>query len=160
MKFKIGVISDTHLISGADLSASLLDELSYMYMIFHLGDIVTMDVLYELEQLADVIAVSGNMDRYDVRAQLPEKRIITVEGVRFGLMHGSSAAKNLEDRVYKYLLPDNLDVMLFGHSHIPYSKDKNGVLLFNPGSAKEGNYGIIEVENGKVAFAALKTIKV
>lgn len=153
MKFKIGVISDTHLVKGSDLPEALLDELAYMYMIFHLGDIVSMDVIYELEQLSDVMAVAGNMDRPDVRMQLPERRIITVNGVKFGLTHGWGPPYDLPDRVYNYLLPNKPNVMLFGHSHSPYKEERNGILLFNPGSAREGNYGIIEIEDGRVVSA-------
>jgi len=139
--------------SASELPETLFEALSDVQVIFHLGDITDISVLYELEPLCDVYAVAGNMDTYGVKAQLPDSRLVTIEGVRIAITHGSGAPSGLPERVFEKLKIKNPNVMLFGHSHNPYKEDRDGVLLFNPGSLRDGNLGIMELSRGKVLSA-------
>lgn len=140
---RIGVISDTHVRFFAELPQNLVKALSTVDLIIHAGDIITMDVIKGLETLAPVKGVCGNMDYPEVRVALPEKQIIEIEGKKIGVVHGRGGPSTLELSVLQ--LFDSVDVIVFGHSHIATNKIVNGVLLFNPGSARD-SYGVLSVE--------------
>jgi uncharacterized protein len=139
---KIGVISDTHIRYFAELPQNLVKALSKVDLIIHAGDIITMDVIKGLETLAPVKAVCGNMDYPEVRAALPEQQILEVEGRKIGVTHGRGSPSILELNAPN-LIP-GVDVTVFGHTHIVFNKVINGVLLFNPGSARD-SYGILNL---------------
>jgi uncharacterized protein len=148
---KIGVMSDTHLRSPDPTLEYIMDELlSDADMIVHAGDIVTRAVLDYLEDRG-VIAVSGNMDDYEVMGQLPHSREIPAEGKRIGLIHGWGAREGLERRVLERFSVPRPDVIVYGHSHVPFWGKVDGVWLFNPGSAAARGYrgagtvGVIEI---------------
>jgi hypothetical protein len=139
---RIGVISDTHIRFFAELPQNLVKALSAVDLIIHAGDIITMDVIKGLEMLAPVKGVCGNMDYPEVRVALPEKQIIEIEGQKIGVVHGRGGPATLELSVMQ--LFTKVDVIVFGHSHIATNKIVNGVLLFNPGSARD-SYGVLSV---------------
>lgn len=139
---KVGVISDSHARSFAELPENLVKALSAVDLIIHAGDIVTMDVIRGLQTLAPVKGVCGNMDYPEVRVALPEKQTIEIEGRKIGIVHGRGGPATLEPTVMN--LFSEVDIIVFGHSHIPVNKVVNGILLFNPGSARE-SYGTLEV---------------
>ena len=62
-------------------------ELERADLILHGGDVVAAPVLRELEAFAPVEAVFGNMDESALREALPERRVVTVESVRIGMVH-------------------------------------------------------------------------
>lgn len=152
MALKIGVISDTHL----KKVTPELEELFQKYfhdvdILVHAGDSVSLAVLDYLSQ-RPLKAVSGNMDPFEIQQSLPHKLTFEVEGKRFGLIHGWGAPWDLPQRVLKEF--SGVEVIIFGHSHVPYCSVEKGVLLFNPGSpgltyrtknGSKGNLGIIEI---------------
>jgi putative phosphoesterase len=138
---KIGVISDTHARFYAELPEGLIKALSAVDLIIHAGDIITMDVVRGLETLAPVKGVCGNMDYPEVRVALPEKQIIDIEGKKIAIVHGRGGPATLELTVMS--LFSGVDMIVFGHSHIVVNKVVNGILLFNPGSARD-SYGTLE----------------
>ena len=100
-------------------------------MILHAGDLVTLDVITQLEAQAPVYAVYGNVDPLDVVQKLPKKREIEVEGVRIGLIHGDGPA----GRRPSGLLPRS-PASTASSLATPIRRCAAGddVLLFNPGS--------------------------
>ena len=147
---RIGVLSDTHLREPeADLGQRLTQVWGPVDMILHAGDLVNISVLDALEA-PEVLAVAGNMDDYVAAQSLPTKRIISVENKRIGLIHGWGSPLGLAGRVMKEF--DQVDAIVFGHSHRPTNTIKNGVLLFNPGSfgsgfLGSGTVGLLTVDN-------------
>jgi uncharacterized protein len=136
---RIGVISDTHLREPeAELGRRLARVWGEVEMILHAGDLVNISVLDAL-QAPEVLAVAGNMDDYVVTQSLPTKQIISVENKSIGLIHGWGPPMGLAGRVMKEF--DEVDAIVFGHSHRPTNTVKNGVLLFNPGSYGSGFMG-------------------
>ena len=129
---KIGVISDTHMqtVSKAlnNLACGLFADVS---MVFHAGDLTRIAIL-EVFSDKKVVAVSGNMDRYDVTGTLPAKQIASVEGYRIGLIHGWGSSRGIEDRLMDAFT--GVHAIVYGHTHEPANHWANGVLLFNPGS--------------------------
>jgi hypothetical protein len=139
---KIGVISDTHARHCSQLPQNLLKALEKVDLIVHAGDIVTMDVIRGLETLAPVRGVCGNMDYPEVKVAFPDRQVLELEGKKIGLVHGSGGPWEIEKRVRQIF--SGVDVIIFGHSHVPMNNSVGGVLLFNPGRAQD-SYGILEV---------------
>lgn len=145
---KVGVVSDTHLPIAGNLPLRLLSELEKMDVIIHLGDFCDIQTYKDLQKIAPVIAVYGNMDSEELRSLLPEKKTIEIQGFNLGLIHGWGPAKNLELRVARSF--QGVDLVLFGHSHIPMFQKIDDVFVFNPGSPTlnrdpKGTYGILEL---------------
>ena len=133
---RVGVISDTHLRSyDRDLAKKLAEHFKDVQMILHAGDITELSVLDMLEA-PQVIAVLGNMDGFAAAQSLPAKRELKLEGFQIGLIHGYGPPNGLEERVRREF--DDVDAIVFGHSHKPTNYLLNGVLYFNPGSAAGG----------------------
>jgi putative phosphoesterase len=128
-------MSDTHLPKRAkELPAQLLDELPRADVVFHAGDWVDAATLDLLESRSRrLVAVYGNNDGPELRARLPELAHAELGGLHFGTIHETGPAQGREARCAA-LYPD-LDVLVFGHSHIPWDTTAAGGLrLLNPGS--------------------------
>ncbi|HHW01118.1 MAG TPA: metallophosphoesterase family protein [Clostridiaceae bacterium] len=132
---KIGVISDTHIPKRAKtLPDTVLKTFEDVEHIIHAGDIMSMDVIYKLEEIAPVTAVAGNTDPDEILEKFGNKKIITFGKFNFGVFHGHGTKGTTIGRVAKCFENDRMDCIIFGHSHIPYCQFHDGVLLFNPGS--------------------------
>ena len=147
---KIGVLSDTHIpLAASSLPYEVIRGLEGSDLLLHAGDLVELWVLKELEKIAPVKAISGNMDGREVRNALPGYLTFEFEGFKFGMIHGSGAPFGIERRVMKAL--PGMDCLVFGHTHKAVCKRKNETLLINPGSptdkrfAKETSYAVITV---------------
>ncbi|WOX14617.1 metallophosphoesterase [Streptomyces sp. N50] len=129
------LMSDTHLPKRArELPAQLLAELPRADVVFHAGDWVDTATLDLLESRSRrLVAVHGNNDGPELRARLPELAHAELDGLRFGTIHETGPAQGREARCAA-LYPD-LDVLVFGHSHIPWdTTTAGGLRLLNPGS--------------------------
>ncbi|MBW1703875.1 MAG: metallophosphoesterase family protein [Deltaproteobacteria bacterium] len=133
MKMKIGVISDTHLGRVTREFEQIYDRyLSDKDLVLHAGDI-TSAVIVDFLRRKDFHGVYGNMDPYDVRDMLPDKKVIELGPYRLGLIHGGGPSAGLEERVWSEF--QNVDVIVYGHSHKAVNHIRDGVLVFNPGTA-------------------------
>ncbi|MFC3348602.1 metallophosphoesterase family protein [Streptomyces echinoruber] len=129
------LVSDTHLPRRAKrLPEPLLAELPRADVVVHAGDWVdaaTLDLLAERSRR--LIGVYGNNDGPDLRARLPEVARAELDGLRLGVVHETGPARGREARCAARF-PD-LDVLVFGHSHIPWDTTApTGLRLLNPGS--------------------------
>ncbi|MBZ4018482.1 metallophosphoesterase family protein [Streptomyces purpurogeneiscleroticus] len=127
--------ADTHLPKRAKvLPDPLLAEIERADAVLHAGDWVDAATLDLLEARARrVIGVYGNNDGPELRARLPEVARAELGGLRFGVVHETGAAQGRERRCAERY-PD-LDVLVFGHSHIPWDRvAPGGLRLLNPGS--------------------------
>lgn len=141
---KIGVISDTHADLLRQVPAPVLKALSEVDLIVHAGDFTEIAVLEGLRALAEVKAVAGNMDSAEIKRVLPRRESFVIEGRRFGLTHGSGPSWGIADRVRSMF--DDVDVVIYGHSHQPASEYIKGTLLFNPGRARN-SFGIMTIDD-------------
>jgi len=132
---KVGVISDTHIPHFKQLPAAIWQHFDGVELIIHAGDLSVLSVIDELETIAPVVAVQGNVEQQEVILKLPIKREIKVGHCRIGIVHILGDSKT-HARVAHQEFPD-ARVVVFGHSHIPYNQEHNGQLLFNPGSATD-----------------------
>ncbi|MFD8422161.1 metallophosphoesterase family protein [Streptomyces sp. NPDC059466] len=129
------LMSDTHLPSRArELPPPLMAELPLADVVVHAGDWVDTATLDLLEARARrLVAVHGNNDGPQLRARLPEVARAELDGLRLGVVHETGSAKGRERRCAERY-PD-LDVLVFGHSHIPWDTTTGtGLRLLNPGS--------------------------
>ncbi len=129
------LISDTHIPRRArDLPAPVWDQVANADVVIHAGDWVDIALLDELERRsARLLACWGNNDGPELRARLPERADAAVDGVRFTVVHETGATAGRETRMAR-LYPET-DVLVFGHSHIPWDTTTGtGLRLLNPGS--------------------------
>lgn len=145
---KIGVISDTHLKKfPKHLEECLEKHFKDVDMILHAGDVVELSAL-DIFLDKEVKVVAGNMDSWSIKQSAPTKQIVSIEGYKVGLIHGCGSPVGIEDRIIKEF--DQIDVLVYGHTHNASSFTKNGVLFFNPGSptdkqfATKNTIGILE----------------
>lgn len=122
----LGIISDTH--GVLDYRVPLAFE--GVDRIIHAGDIGAERIIWELETIAPVTAVMGNVDKWDnLPLGYPEIARFEIEGVRFLLVHDRHDAGPVTS--------EETDVVVFGHSHMPHLEDVDGVRWVNPGSASQ-----------------------
>lgn len=132
---KIGVISDTHIPHFKSIPEVVWEHFAGVEMIIHAGDLSLLRVINELETIAPVVAVQGNIEREEVVRALPIKREVLVGGIRIGIVHilGESSSRV---RLARHEFP-TARCVVYGHSHIPCNQEHDGQLLFNPGSATD-----------------------
>jgi uncharacterized protein len=149
---RIGVVSDTH----GFFDPGLEDLLAGVELILHAGDVGKQEVLHELERIAPVRAVRGNVD--PPQLGLPLTMTASFGGVQMELLHVLPGAQT---DVEKWARPaqakeralqardaflqgfdSNTRVVIFGHSHVPCVVALAGTLFFNPGSAGKQRFSI------------------
>ncbi|MFI1466461.1 metallophosphoesterase family protein [Streptomyces wuyuanensis] len=127
--------SDTHVPKRArELPDELLERIERADVVLHAGDWVDTATLDLLEARSRrLVAVYGNNDGPPLRDRLPEVARAELGGVRFGVVHETGPAQGRERRCADRF--PELDVLVFGHSHIPWDTTAQGGLrLLNPGS--------------------------
>lgn len=127
---KVLVISDTH--GRTKNLDKILPLVKPLDQLIHLGDVGN-DVAY-IEVVAECPCcfVAGNNDYY---SNLPGERVIKLNEVSMFLTHGHYYYVNArKDLVYSAAVQRGAKIALFGHTHVPYLEEKNGVLVANPGS--------------------------
>jgi hypothetical protein len=132
---RIGVISDTHIVD-AWFDDTLLTSLQKEHfqevdLILHAGDLVDPQILTRFSA-CPILAVRGNMDKPS--SGLALRRVISAGPFRIGLAHGWGALHGLEQRLLREFSDENIDCMVYGHSHMPTCRRQGDLLLFNPGS--------------------------
>ncbi|OMC22812.1 metallophosphoesterase [Mycobacterium sp. SP-6446] len=149
------LIADTHVPRRArDLPTRVWDEVADADVVVHAGDWVVPELLDELEaRAARLVACWGNNDGPALRARLPERADAKLEGLHLTVVHETGAAAGREARMSR-LYPDS-DVLVFGHSHIPWdTTTQTGLRLLNPGSPTDRRrqpfctYMTASVDNG------------
>ena len=101
--------------------------------ILHAGDVTDPALLDEMRSLAPVTVVMGNCDGMDVRDWgAPSETTLELGGVQIGMVHDSGQKAGRWARM-RQMFPD-ARVVVFGHSHLPWNVDTDGLLLLNPGS--------------------------
>jgi putative phosphoesterase len=129
------LVADTHVPKRArDMPAVVWDEVARADVVLHAGDWVQPSLLDELEERATrLVGCWGNNDGDELRRRLPERADVTLGGLRFTVVHETGASGGRDVRM-ALLYPDT-DVLVFGHSHIPWDTTaKTGLRLLNPGS--------------------------
>jgi putative phosphoesterase len=135
---KVGVISDTHLPAmGGSLPADVRRAFRGVDLILHAGDVTEASVLEELRTIAPVEAVAGNMDDPS-HLGLPFKKVLTLGRFKVGLIHGKFRIDVQKDMIRKEF--DNVDLIVYGHSHTPFWGPVGDTLFLNPGSPTDNRH--------------------
>lgn len=130
----IGLISDTHIPDRARIiPQNVLDAFKDVDLIIHAGDLTIQAVIDELEEIAPVVAIQGNMDRV-AGLELPKAQTIDVEGVKIGVAHGEVYPRADTQQLLYLAKQLDVDILVTGHSHQPKIEQVEDVLLLNPGS--------------------------
>ena len=135
MATRLLLLADTHVPKRArDLPPQVWQEVDTADVVLHAGDWVDVGLLDRLEARASrLVAVWGNNDHGELRERLTETARVEIEGLHIGVVHETGPAKGREERCDAEY-PD-LDVLVFGHSHIPWdTTTRTGLRLLNPGS--------------------------
>jgi putative phosphoesterase len=158
---KVAVLSDTHAPrfwkACPPAVAAVLDHVE---VILHAGDVCTVDVLHELSNWAPVHAVLGNNDGPDVRAWgAPVELHLELAGLPVAMVHDSGPAAGRPPRLRKRF--PLVELVIFGHSHIPMDIVDGGLRIFNPGSPTDrrrqphGTMGVLHIEDGRLLSSRL-----
>ncbi|HSH68670.1 MAG TPA: metallophosphoesterase [Deferrisomatales bacterium] len=158
---RVGLLSDTHLGQPeGHLRRVLAEELGDAEVLLHAGDHTGDAVIgyLEDEEPRPYLAVAGNMDLGVRGRALPARRVVQLNGVAVGLVHGWGAPAGLEQRVLEAFGPDEARVVVFGHSHRPLARQVGDRWLVNPGSAfhprgsRRGSVALLTLERDQVAL--------
>jgi putative phosphoesterase len=140
-KQRVFILADTH----NRLPASVKEMAKDADEIWHLGDICAEAILDELLAIGPrVTVVRGNCDG---NSEWPLVLDLERGGLKFRLQH-----------VPPDQAPDNVDVVLHGHTHVPRNQRFGRVLFLNPGCVTRPNRGAppsvawLEITDGKITW--------
>lgn len=142
---KIGLISDTHNF----LDPQVFDYFGGCDEIWHAGDFGTIKIAQQLEKIAPVLGVYGNIDGKDIRDEYPLHQRFTRQGIDFWMTHIGGIPGRYCIPIREEMESNPPDVFICGHSHIlKVARDQNlnKMLFINPGAA------------GKQGFQEMRTI--
>jgi uncharacterized protein len=153
---KVVVLADTHTLGPSrPLPPGAWPYMETADHILHAGDVCDPALLDDLAAFAPLSVVAGNCDGPDVRAWgAPEHVSVELGGVSIAMLHDTGLSRTRRERI-RTRFPD-ARVVVYGHSHIPFNDDVDGLLLFNPGSptwkrrAPFPSMGILWIDDGAV----------
>ncbi len=137
MSTRLLLLADTHVPARARrLPDDVWRAVDEADVVVHAGDWVDLATFEALEERSRrLIAVCGNNDGDELRQRMPEFAVARIEGVNLGVVHETGAARGREVRMDARYPDGVLDLLVFGHSHIPWdSTTPQGIRLLNPGS--------------------------
>jgi len=130
----LGLISDTHIpIRARNIPKKVFEVFEKVDFILHAGDLVEISVIDDLEQLAPVLAVHGNMDGPEIRGKLPKLNSVKVFDWKVGVMHDPGAIFGM-GKMREIAKQNDFNVLVYGHTHNPGIKWEGETLFINPGS--------------------------
>lgn len=155
----VGLVSDTHLphfgrALPRALEAGLRD--AEVSQILHMGDMTESLAVPLFEAIAPFDAVAGNNDPAEIRERFGRRKILTIAGTRIGMVHGDKGRGNAFDNALAAFDDDEIDVLLFGHSHRPLVTTRGKTIVANPGSPTDKrlmpmySYGLLTIDGNDV----------
>ncbi len=143
---RIGLISDTHGLVRPDVA----DVFAGVDLILHAGDVGSTGVIAELESIARLEAVRGNVDQFEL--MLPASVVVKAGGVEIFVTHGNELGSPTPAKLAaKY----RGDVIVFGHTHRAMVRRIGATLIVNPGAAGPRRFdlkpsvAVLTIENGR-----------
>ena len=130
----VGLISDTHVpVRARSIPKKVFTVFEDADFIIHAGDLVQLAVVDDLEQLAPVLAVHGNMDGPDVSGALPKMNSLKISDWKIGVIHDPSTLLGM-GRMREIAKQNGFNVLVYGHTHNSNVKWEGKTLYINPGS--------------------------
>jgi putative phosphoesterase len=130
----VGLISDTHIpVRAKSIPKEVFKIFENADFIVHAGDLVELSVIDELEQLAPVLAVCGNMDGPEICGKLPRINSFKIFDWRIGVMHNPGALFGT-GKMHGIAKQNGFNVLVYGHTHNSGIRWNGDTLFINPGS--------------------------
>jgi uncharacterized protein len=146
---RLGVISDTHGL----LRPEVFDVFKQVDHILHGGDVGKWEILTDLQALAPVTAVYGNIDGPELRSKLPQVASLELDGFEIVVTHGDQLGSPTPGKLHAAF--PRAEVIVYGHTHRPLLElVEKTVTVMNPGGAGAARFGlhpsvgILELEPG------------
>lgn len=147
---KFLIFSDTH--GDINRCLDIIEKADSVSAIFHAGDYTgDAEDLESIYPNIPIYYVKGNNDYF---SKAPSHMLVTIDGVKIFITHGHEQNVKYE---YEFMTLRKAaekydpDLIIFGHTHIPYTDYKGKATLLNPGSIRyTGTYAEAEIENGKL----------
>ena len=127
---RVGVIADTHGL----FDPAIIRHFRDVDHILHAGDIGKRSVIEQLQTIAPVTSVSGNVDGFE-RSGFPREAVIELAGFRIAIRHVLYAQGKMTHEARVFLDREQPDICVYGHTHQSRVGWSGKTLLFNPGSA-------------------------
>jgi putative phosphoesterase len=149
---KIGVTGDTH--GSVQAIRKVLQKTVPVEQWLHTGDYARDANILATSTSLPVVAVRGNCDSWEHPAKVDV--YLEFEGFKIWLTHGNKYLREggvQELAWWGHKL--EMDVVVFGHTHVPLVEEIEGTLLFNPGSPSlprggfPPSFGILTLKPGK-----------
>ena len=168
---RIGLISDTHIPEAApELWPQVFEAFRHVDVILHAGDCHDLSVIDALEAVAPIYVARGNGDDGSggrpVQPDDPRLKnswVVELGGLKIGIHHDMPIpdweGNRLPDALERYFGTRELDVLIYGDTHVEAIDELYGVLCINPGSptyprnlnTQYGTIGFLDVhEDGRV----------
>jgi len=130
----VGLLSDTHIPARArNIPKKVLEIFDKVDYIVHAGDLVQLSVIDELEHLAPVLAVYGNMDGPEIRGKLPKMNTVKIFDWKIGVTHDPGTLFGM-GKMRGIAKQNGFNVLVYGHTHNSSIKWEGTTLFINPGS--------------------------
>ncbi len=164
MPTRLVLLADTHVpVRARDLPAAVWEQVEAADVVIHAGDWVAASLLDALERRSNrLVGVHGNNDGPELRERLPEVATVTLDGVRVVVVHETGPSRGRESRA-RARWPE-ADLLVFGHSHIPWDTTFAGLRLLNPGSPTDrrrepfATYLTARLDDGRVEDVTLRRL--
>jgi uncharacterized protein len=139
----VGVVSDTHSTPHPGLLPALKEL--HPSLILHAGDVGDPHLLTELKGISETVFVRGNVDprgstwpdSVTLHIQLDKGRRLNLLLLHFAVVHWK-----LNGTAWSLLQRNPAQIVIFGHSHLPFLGVDGKITLFNPGSAGPPRFGL------------------
>jgi uncharacterized protein len=131
---KVGLISDTH----GFLDPEVLEHFSDVDEIWHAGDFGNLEIARQLQEVAPLLGVYGNIDGQEIRSEFPLHQKVEREGLRVWMTHIGGVPGRYCIPIREEIESTPPDIFVCGHSHIlKIARDQNlkKMLFINPGAA-------------------------
>lgn len=153
---RLGIISDTHGL----LRPEVFEAFQQVDHILHAGDIGNLEIVTDLEAVAALTAVYGNVDGPELRARLPQVVELDLDGFAIAVTHGDQFGHPTPAKLHAAF--PRAEIIVYGHTHKPLLElVERTVTVMNPGGAGRPRFdlkpsvGIMELEPGMPPRARL-----
>lgn len=144
----VGLISDTHVPKRAMcIPEKVFEIFANVDYIIHAGDLVELAVVDELEKIAPVLAVHGNMDGIEVAGAFPRLNSLKVFDWKIGVTHDPNILYGF-NKMSETALINGFNVFVYGHTHVADIKWEDKILYVNPGSPTDPHSPLVKPSIG------------
>lgn len=127
---KILIVSDSH--GRTNYLDKAIEKVGAIDLMIHLGDFESSEDYIEAVAPCRLEMVSGNNDYF---TSIPREKIIQIGKYKALLTHGHRYHVNFElDTIKEYGRQEGVDMVIFGHTHIPVIDRSGAITVINPGS--------------------------